>query len=96
MRASLDLGLIVLGDGLLQQAVLLENLHLVDVPGHLRVDVTLACLGVLRLELHLARRLTLAGTQVVAHFQLGDDVFAVWPLGQAQIEDVSRRLVTLQ
>src|SRR5262249_2564634 len=41
-------------------------------------------------------RLALAGPQVVADFQLRDHVLAVGPLGQAHVQDVTRRLVAFQ
>ena len=87
--------LVVRGDGLLQVLVQLEDLHLVDVPGHLGVDVALP--GRVR---HFQRtcpgRFALAGARVEGDLDVGDDELAVGPLRQAQVEDVARRLVAFQ
>ena len=53
-------------------------------------------LGVLHLERDHARALALAAARVERHFHLGDDVLAIGPLGQLEIEDVLARLVALE
>ena len=88
--------LVVRGDGLLQVLVQLEDLHLVDVLGHLGVDVAVARRRCRSSPAGSAGALALAGARVVGDLELGDDVLAVGPLRQAQVEDVARRLVVLQ
>ena len=95
LRYALHLALVVRGDGLLQVAVELEDLHFVDVLGDLGVDVAVPGDGVGHLQRHHAGALVPTGAKIVAHLELSDDIFAVRSLRQAQVENVAGCLIAL-